>query len=178
MMAVLFLSSYGPLFALLALRTYEKSMTLFWLAVAALAISGLGVAIFFFAVAKRAKERHWIVATEDHNGDVAAYAATYLLPFLAIFGASWRDVLALALFIVIIGVIYVESEMIYINPLLSLLGYHLFSVQTTTAFGGPTSDSPRSRWLICKRTAVGEGEPVVVRQVAGATLVAFARDQK
>ncbi len=173
MMAVLFLSAYSPLFALLALRTYHKSTPMFILSCSALGIALVGLALFVVAAALRNPETHRVLFAESRDGDVAGFAATYLLPFLAIFGANWRDVLALALFIVLIGVIYVQSRMIYVNPVLIALGYHLYSVQTTTAPPGSEPASAPPRWLLCKRTELTEGATIAVRQVTGETLFSF-----
>jgi hypothetical protein len=176
MMAVLFLSSYSPLFALLALRTYHKSTPMFDLSCVALIIALLGIATFLLAAALRHAERHRVLSADSRDGDVASYAATYLLPFLGIFGAGWRDVLALALFIGLIGVIYVQSRMIYVNPVLLLLGYRLYSVQTTTAPVGSDPASPPPRWLLCRRSELAPGDSIGVRQLAGETLFSFPGD--
>ncbi|MHB8659319.1 MAG: hypothetical protein ACYC91_15470 [Solirubrobacteraceae bacterium] len=176
MMAVLFLSSYSPLFALLALRTYHKSTPMFDLSCVALIIALVGIAAFLLAAALRHAETHRVLSAESRDGDVAGYAAAYLLPFLGIFGAGWRDVLALALFIALIGVIYVQSRMIYVNPVLILLGYHLYSVQTTTAPVGSDPPSPPARWLLCRRSELTPGDSIGVRQLAGETLFSFPGD--
>ena len=176
MMAVLFLSSYSPLFALLALRTYHKSTPMFDLSCAALIAALIGIAMFLLAAALGNRETHRVLSAESRDGDIAGYVTAYLLPFLGIFGASWRDVLALALFIALIGVIYVQSRMIYINPVLILLGYHLYSVQTTTAPAGSDPASPPFRWLLCRRSELTPEDSIGVRQLAGETLFSFPGD--
>jgi hypothetical protein len=176
MMTVLFLSSYSPLFALLALRTYHKSTAMFDLSCVALIIALAGIAAFLLAATFRHAERHRVLSAQSRDGDVAGYAAAYLLPFLGIFGAGWRDVLALALFIALIGVIYVQSRMIYVNPVLIMLGYHLYSVQTTTAPVGNDPPSPQARWLLCRRSELIPGDAIGVRQLAGETLFSFPTD--
>jgi hypothetical protein len=177
MMALLFLSSYSPLFLLLGLRSYGKSDAIFGLACVALGLSIIGLALFAFAAATRSSEEHRLLSVEPSDGDVAAYAATYLLPFLAIFGAGWRDVLALGLFVVFIGILYVNSQMIFVNPVLAVMGYHLYRVQTTTApaQSPPSSRSP-SRWLVCKAHDLRPQDRVVVREMGAGSLFAFPSD--
>jgi hypothetical protein len=101
MMAVLFLSSCSPLLGLLALRTCGKSTPMFDLSCAALIVALVGIVLFLGAAALRNAERHRVLVAESRDGDIAGYAVAYLLPFLGIFGADWRDVLALGLFIVL-----------------------------------------------------------------------------
>jgi Ni/Fe-hydrogenase subunit HybB-like protein len=173
MMALLFLSSYSPLFILLALRTFHKSAPMFILSCTALGIAIVGIALFAIAARLRSAETHRVLSAEARDGDLAGFAATYLLPFLGIFGAGWRDVLALALFIVLIGVIYVQSRMIFVNPVLIVFGYHIYFVQTTTAPSGSEPKLVPSRWLVCRRDTVAEGDMIDVRQVTGETLFSF-----
>ena len=73
-----------------------------------------------------------IVEVDYRDPDVAAYAATYLLPFVTVFTGAWQDVVSLGGFVAVLGVIYVRSRLIYVNPTLSLLGYHLTRVIYTT----------------------------------------------
>ncbi len=52
------------------------------------------------------------------------------MPFAAITATTARERGALGLFVFLIAVLYVRSELFYINPLLALVGYRLFQVAT------------------------------------------------
>ena len=56
------------------------------------------------------------------------YIVGYIMPFLAIAFSDWQQVAALVVFFVILGFLYVNSDMIHINPTLNLLGYRLYEV--------------------------------------------------
>jgi hypothetical protein len=175
-LALLFLSSYAPLFLLLGLRSYDRSCTIFWVSIGLLALSVGSFALFLWSARRSPKYEVTVVAVEYRSADVAGYAVTYLLPFLAVFEGSWRDVLALGLFIGLVGVIYVNSGMLYINPLLALLGYHLLLLRATTAPGNKEAEDLQPQYLLAKDRWLTRGQRLVVREVMPDTLFAFRQD--
>ncbi len=50
---------------------------------------------------------------------------------MADFSKPPMELVALGIFFVVIGFLYVNSNMIHINPMLNLQGYHLFEVELT-----------------------------------------------
>jgi hypothetical protein len=125
----LFLSSYSPAFLILAVRSIDRSCTMFAVSLG-LSVGSGGLFLLFVRFAKAgAPYEAEVVEVEPHDADLAAYVATYLLPFIVVFGASVQDVVALGLFLFFIGVLWVNSEMLYLNPLLALRGYHVYLVQ-------------------------------------------------
>jgi hypothetical protein len=126
----LFLSSYAPLFGVFALldsfgRGWPTTICIF------LAILGPFLAIVVFLAAKGlAPQALRVESTRARDGDALAYIATYLVPFAAITATTARERVALLLFILLIAVLYVRSELFYVNPLLTLVGYRLFQVST------------------------------------------------
>jgi len=81
---------------------------------------------------------------EPRDGDLAAYVATYLLPFVVVFGVTIQDVIALALFLIFIGALWINSRMIYLNPLLALAGYHVYLVRLRPVGVAATDSLPLS----------------------------------
>jgi hypothetical protein len=143
-MSALFLSSYTPLFVLIAIRSIGRS-TVIVTSCGALAVAGIAGTTLFLATATRKSRGDYVLLdVENRDGDVAGYAATYLLPFVTVFSARWQDVVSLAGFIGFLGVIYVRSRLVFINPLLAVLGYHLWRVIPATA--GATLDATEGRW--------------------------------
>jgi hypothetical protein len=70
-----------------------------------------------------------IKTVSSRDSDVMSYIVSYLLPFL---GISFKDVLSALSFgisITVIGIIYVSANMVYINPVFSLRGYHMLEVE-------------------------------------------------
>jgi len=69
-----------------------------------------------------------IKSVSDRGGEVAGYLVTYLLPLLTVAEPTPKDWLAYILFIALVGVIYVRTDMLHINPLLYLFGFLVFDV--------------------------------------------------
>jgi hypothetical protein len=94
-----------------------------------------------------------IASVVSRDGDAMSYIVTYLLPFLAVNFKQVGDVVSLGIFIFVIGLLYVNTNMIYTNPALNLAGYHIFEVQD--AEGKTTA-------LVCKRTYIRTGSELDV----------------
>jgi hypothetical protein len=158
-MVTLFLSSYLPLFVLVGVRSAGVSDPVA-IACGGLALLGaLGTALFLSTARRKPKGRYRLLDVQKRDGDVAAYAATYLLPFVTVFGGHWRDVLSLAAFIAFLGVIYVRSRLIYVNPLLAFFGYHLWQVIAVTAGAERAAEAPR--YLLARRLDVHADQEIV-----------------
>ena len=100
---LLFLSSYAPLFALLAIRFEQR-----WLWISCTALAVLGGASLWLLLrldARSAPGPHVLASVRDAGGEAASYLATYLLPFLTVATPTVRDVLAYVGFLVIAAVI-------------------------------------------------------------------------
>jgi hypothetical protein len=138
--AQLFLSSYAPLFVILAIRFQGVALK----AVCA-ALAGIGFLYLFlvvFVVTRRAQARPYPVASvQDASGEVAGYLATYLVPFVAVPSPSAADLAGYAILAVVIVAIFMRSELARINPTLYLLGWRVASITT-----GETS-----YYIVCRR---------------------------
>lgn len=174
---LLFLSSYNPFFLLIAIRSYSESCVIFWAAVALFVISLLALEVFLWSVRRKATYATRIVSVENRDADVAAYAATYLLPFLTIFEGRWQDIVSVTLFVVLIGVIYVNSRMVYANPLLALHGYHLVAVRATTSPEEQPVDGLQPQFLLTRNRYLRSGETVVVADITPDVMIGFVRAQ-
>lgn len=123
---LLFLSSYAPLFALLAARFEQR-----WLWVSCAVLAALGVGSLWLLLrldARSAPGPHVLASAHDAGPEAAAYLASYLLPFLTVATPTPRDVIAYLGFLAIAGIIHLRSSVAQVNPLLYLLGYRVLSV--------------------------------------------------
>lgn len=124
---LLFMSSYAPLFALLAIRFEDRWL---WVSCAALATVGVISLWILLRLDTRAEPGpHDLVAVSDAGGEAAAYLASYLLPFLTVATPGGRDVAAYVGFLVVAAAIYLRSSLVQVNPLLYLFGYRVLSVE-------------------------------------------------
>lgn len=127
---MLFFSSYSPLFLILAIRNLAKTIVGAWVLIA-IAVGSLLI-LAYFLYDKRKQGFHNVILTRvtPRDADVMAYIVTYLIPFLGISISDPVDAVSLGIMLGLIAVIYVSSNLIYINPILSLLGYRFFEVET------------------------------------------------
>jgi hypothetical protein len=166
----LFLSSYSPAFLILAVRAIDRSYALFVVSLT-LAVGSSGLFLLFIRFARAgAPYKAEILEVEPHDADLAAYVATYLLPFIVVFGASAQDVVALGLFLFFIGVLWVNSGMVYLNPLLALRGYHVYLVQLGTVGATPSGRGTRS-FLLSQRRELRTADIVRADTIASNVLI-------
>jgi hypothetical protein len=163
--AQLFLSSYAPLFVILAIRFDATALRVVCATLAALGI--LYLALVMFAVPRREQPRAYVVtSTADASGQVAGYLATYLVPFVAVPSPSAGDIAGYAILAVVVALIFVRSDLAQINPVLYLLGWRVASITT-----GETGC-----YLVCRRLPRPGTEISAVR-VAGLLIRKEARSR-
>jgi hypothetical protein len=166
----LFLSSYLPLFILVGVRSIGRSTLIVWVCVGFVVAAVIGTAVFLAAITSRNQLPIEVTSIENRDGDVAGYAATYLLPFVTVFTGTWQDLTSLLGFIGILGIIYVRSRLIYINPTLALLGFHLSRLlyQTPRPAGSTPAETSANDWprFIITRRSFETGATLICREVS------------
>lgn len=123
----LFLSSYAPAFAIAALRF--DGAVLRGLCIAT-AVVGVADAFFLPRLAARSQTAVWITVdrVENVGAEVSAYFATYLFPLLTAPKPSVRDLIAYGIFLALSALIYVQSDLVRVNPTMFALGYRVLRV--------------------------------------------------
>lgn len=126
---VLFLSSFSPLFGMLALRFTAPGLRLGALALCA---AGLAGALLVLA-AERGKgaASFQVKKVEDSGPEVAGYLASYILPFVAIDQPAPELAAAYLIFLLVAAIVYVQSDMVQINPVFYLLGRRVQKITST-----------------------------------------------
>jgi hypothetical protein len=125
----LFLSSYAPLFAILAIRFDGTALKAVCAALAAFGL--LYLVLVVWVVPRAAQPRSYPVqSVDDAAGEVAGYLATYLLPFVAVPSPTAADLAGYCILAVVVAVIFTRSELARINPTLYLLGWRVASIDT------------------------------------------------
>jgi hypothetical protein len=169
----LFLNSYLPLFALIGIRSIDRSCTIARMCAVLAGLAIGGTALFLYAAYRRNTITVEVVEVESRDTDVAAYAATYLLPFVTVFTGKWQDVASLAGFIAVLGVIYVRSRLIYINPTLALLGFQLSRVIYRSP--GVTTETRWPRYVLARRHVIRPNDTIKAHEVSPDLLVLAER---
>jgi hypothetical protein len=125
---LLFLSSYFPLsliFFVILVQEHRR------VAVGILTV-GAGGLLWMLLYLRKAQNlggiQLKITGFHRRDAEAMAYIVTYIIPFLVIPFHGWKEGIALSIFFVVLGILYVNSNMIHINPMLNLFGYHLYEV--------------------------------------------------
>jgi hypothetical protein len=123
---VLFVSSFAPLFAIWGVRLLPSRISVLPFAVFAIGVIGTYGVLYL----KRTEEGRvdQIESAKPRDTESAAYLVTYVIP-LALPTTDWRDWVAVSLFLLLVAVLYLRSGMDYINPMLALIGYHLYEAR-------------------------------------------------
>lgn len=125
----LFLSSYAPLWVIFAAMNYRMSAIIFYVSVA-LFVIGMALTILVLNHIRSLEGQYLKVASirkADH--EIMSYIASYLIPFASTTFEQPEQVFSLCVFLAVLYVVYVNSDMIHINPTFSLLGYRLYEVE-------------------------------------------------
>jgi len=127
---VLFASSFSPLLVVFALLETFGTGWPSW-ACWILAVTSIVLLYAFLCYARRIAPVPITVAMyRRRDQDVVGYVATYLIPFVTVSADSIREFLAVGVFVLVIGVLYVRGELYYLNPILALRGYRAFEIET------------------------------------------------
>ena len=52
-----------------------------------------------------------------------------MLPLVTFPLDGWKQIVVLLVFVLVLGIVYINSDMIRINPMLNLAGYHLYEIK-------------------------------------------------
>lgn len=131
---VMFISSYAPLFLMLAIR-FEGDV-LRW---TCLAIGATGL-VAFLIVQRLQKSgpspEHLIVKAAAAGAGSSSYLAGYLLPFVTVASPSLQDIVAYSVFLFVAFVVHVRTDIIQVNPVLFLFGWRIYAVEDDAGFQG------------------------------------------
>ncbi len=125
---LLFVSSYFPMaFMFFWVLVFKHR----WAAIIILsfAVFGLIVLKVWLKIANElAPTSVEVTQIQRKDADTVSYIATYVLPFLTIPFSDLQQTLILTTFFFMVGILYMNSNMIHINPMLNLTGYHIYEM--------------------------------------------------
>lgn len=130
----LFLISYVPLWVMLSFRAAPpgrwhwggraSAVVLF----ALLAVWGLVDAVRLIKGSRKTGSRRLVFGeVSDEGGNAAGYLATYLLPFIGLIPADWGDWAAYGMYFAVAGIVFIRTDLTFVNPTLYLLRYRVVS---------------------------------------------------
>ena len=159
----LFLSAYSPLFLIIAVRYYSDwfALALFGLVVIASVISWGAI---LYIAKRRTKEHFKAVSSENRAKDALNYIIPYVISFIGFDFSIFVDIVAFGILMLVIFIIYVESSLIYVNPLLSLFGKRMFSIQAYCPSTGH-SDAPEELIVLTSKKYFRKGEQFRAKRI-------------
>ncbi len=117
----LFASSYAILFLISAIR-FDHTV----LRITLLAFFAYGVVDAWFLTRyaqTKTPEAQVIKECRDAGAEVAGYLASYLLPFVTTSDPSLADLAGYGLYLAVIALVFIRSDMAQVNPTLYALGW-------------------------------------------------------
>lgn len=140
----LFISSYTPLFLILFVKNLtipnkinldyikqldSKTLVIFLSVLIIFIIvilSNLLLYFFFIKVKKISSQNISLDHIENKNTETLTYMGTYLIPFIGVEFKSIQDIISNIFLFSVIGLLYIKSNLILVNPLLSILGFNIY----------------------------------------------------
>ncbi|MCP2241261.1 hypothetical protein [Thermoanaerobacterium thermosaccharolyticum] len=128
----LFISSYTPLFAILILKNIKclnnrKVIILIILFSSFIILSNM---ILFYILNNHiiAPKQLKIKKVTPKNNETLNYIVSYIIPFIGFELSNIYDILSIMILFFIIGWIYINSNLIFMNPILNLLKYNIYEL--------------------------------------------------
>jgi hypothetical protein len=130
----LFFVSYVPLWIMLACRAAPSGRwqwggrTAAVIVFGGLAILGLNDAVRLIRGSGRTSSQSFVFGeVDDQGGNAAGYLATYLLPFIGLIPQDWGDWVAYALYVAVAMIVFIRTDLTFVNPTLYILGHRVVS---------------------------------------------------
>lgn len=152
---LLFLSSYTPLFLILFLKAISQATEIYqkteqinifeYLTSNLILLSVIGAIILVIVIpniilvhilndimSTTNSKQLRVHSVQKMNHIYMEYLISYIIPFFSFDFSNIFDVLALLLLLLTICVIYINSDLLYINIIFNIRGYNLYSVMDTS----------------------------------------------
>jgi len=130
---LMFISSYAPLMVILSARDfdYEKlafkhpDIVYYGLSVSVFSCLILWIATKRFTGGEQAK----VISVENRSVELLNYTIPYLISFIPLKIGDPAELTAFGLFMALMFLITYKTDNLYINPVLTILGYKLYRVK-------------------------------------------------
>ena len=144
---ILFFIAYYPLFLILLIQNsklidrvfnwnfvnfkfIELNDTFIWGVILGLIIFAI-IIVFLKFQSNTNTIQYKIISIKDISHETLNYILTYLIAFLSLDMNNPKIILCIGILLFIIGVIYINSNMLYVNPILQLLGFSIYELIVT-----------------------------------------------
>jgi hypothetical protein len=127
----LFLSSYAPLFVMLAVMNASEIRGLAYALVGTAIVSVVVMLTYIRSAGTLTPYKIELSSISRGDGEAMGYVVAYLLPFFTLDLKNPTSAICVVLFFMVLGVVYIRCNLIHMNPVLSCAGYHVFEVVST-----------------------------------------------
>ena len=161
MRILLFLSSYFPLTVIFFIQLFPEQKAMAFIMVGIGILGLLGMIIYVRTVKSLASIPLTVTSISRKGSETMSYIFSYLLPFMAVPWDKPKEALSLGIIFGVLGIIYINSNMIHVNPMLYAFGYKLYEIENEN--GEVFSLLTRGR--VCKRqrlSVVKVGEEILI----------------
>jgi hypothetical protein len=129
---ILFISSYTFLFLIFLLRYYQTHLYESLIVVLILIFVNLFLLGYWNIISNRSIRSLGVKSAVNKTSNTLNYLLPYVIAFLGLQLTHWQDLTSFVILMGIVFVVYVQSNLIYINPLLNALGYKFYEVELNT----------------------------------------------
>lgn len=95
-----------------------------------------------------------VTKIESINYEHLTFLATYVVPLISFDFGSGRQMIVLALLLIVMCVIYIKTDLFYANPSLALLGFHIYRAD------GDFKNGARDGIILICRERLAQGQKV------------------
>jgi hypothetical protein len=124
MKIALFLSAYSSLFLIFLIKNFDTE-SIRWVFLILTVVPAVLLLLALFFLSRIAGSQEKISKLENINSTNIEFIVAYILPFLALDFTLLPDVISLSILFLILGFIYVRSNLFFMNPTLNLFGYDI-----------------------------------------------------
>lgn len=147
---LLFFSSYIPLYLILAVKHLPTTaripdnnlpiiqsisgvpvpfLSVSWLLLIVISAGALWL-VFNTRRSKGADDFQHIESYKSRDELITSYILVYIFPFVVLDYTSIANWLAFVIFFIVIGIIQTRSNQLYVNPILAIVGYQIYEIDT------------------------------------------------
>jgi hypothetical protein len=165
--SALIASSLAPISALMAIRTFG-SHDRWTLLFSVLFLCGLLGALRFLLRSRESDDfTPRVTRVDEAGGEVAAYLASFVFPFLTVSSPTTQDVISYVVFAcVYIGVLW-STNLIAVNPLLFVFGLKIWRVESSDFESGSAIVIGRHRPMVGAKYAMSGDRRIYVEAKKG-----------
>jgi hypothetical protein len=121
---------------IVAIRLAKDHQLVAWLISAFSVIAIISLATLIAARETTNEQPYTLTSVKDESAQVPSYLLTYVFPFIFVDLGSNYDLLAYALFVALLALMLLRTDLILVNPVLLVAGYHLFQIESSTGYKG------------------------------------------